>query len=360
MVDKLLSLGTASVASSLLVLACGSGGATPGESMSAPDGSAALDAASSPDAFVEASTDTGWRRVYAVDPTTPSLLLDADADTQMGRYFVVGQYQTILVGRGEEWTPIPMGSLLDAYVMPRGMFQRVWVGPGHVFVIGALGFYAGGIVEIGNGPPTIAFGDGVSHSGGPVFGGPMSAISGTTSDVWVGGSLSFARFDGTTWTMSADDFYVNAFAADSTGVLWAAGQGAILRREGNQWQHEVTTDASETALNLWIAGDGTIFSVGYAGPFDAKAGRIWIRQAGTWSTLSAGAELPAGVGKLSGVWGTSSDDVFVAGDGGALLHFDGISWQRESIDTTEPLLDVTGMGSEVIVVGAGAIWQRNR
>lgn len=58
--------------------------------------------------------------------------------------------------------------------------------------------------------------------------------------------------------------------------------------------------------------------------------------------------MPSGTSNtLTGVWGSSGNDVFVVGDGGLILHYNGISWSDIPSGTTNDLYGVYGVGSKV-------------
>lgn len=55
---------------------------------------------------------------------------------------------------------------------------------------------------------------------------------------------------------------------------------------------------------------------------------------------------------LNGIWGSSVSDVFVAGESGLILHFDGLTWTSMDSGVTEQIHDVYGTSeSEVFAVG---------
>ena len=59
---------------------------------------------------------------------------------------------------------------------------------------------------------------------------------------------------------------------------------------------------------------------------------------------------------FQGIWGSSSTDVFVVGQDGALLHYDGTSWAEMSSGTTLGLYGVSGSSpSDVHVVGESGV-----
>ena len=57
---------------------------------------------------------------------------------------------------------------------------------------------------------------------------------------------------------------------------------------------------------------------------------------------------------LFGVWGSDGDDVFVVGDSGTILHYNGSSWSEMDCPTSKSLYGVWGSsGSDVFAVGEG-------
>ena len=64
---------------------------------------------------------------------------------------------------------------------------------------------------------------------------------------------------------------------------------------------------------------------------------------------------------LHGVFGTASDNVWAVGDGGTVLRYDGDQWRVQDIATTRDLRDIWGVGTDfLIAVGdAGTIFTYN-
>jgi hypothetical protein len=64
-------------------------------------------------------------------------------------------------------------------------------------------------------------------------------------------------------------------------------------------------------------------------------------------------------GQLSGVWGTSPDDLWVVGH--MVLHWDGSAWTKVNIETGSSLADIGGVnGRNVWAVGVGGTIMRGR
>ena len=56
------------------------------------------------------------------------------------------------------------------------------------------------------------------------------------------------------------------------------------------------------------------------------------------------------------VWGSARDDVFIVGQNGAALHYDGTAWKRVVTGTHATLLTVTGRSSsDVWAVGGNYV-----
>jgi len=95
--------------------------------------------------------------------------------------------------------------------------------------------------------------------------------------------------------------------------------------------------------DIWGSSSSDVFMVGDSGTILHYDGSIW-------SSMNSGT-----TGYLSGVWGTSSSDVFAVGGGGTIIHYDGTSWSQMNSGTSHGLNDVWGVSSsDVFVVGTGS------
>jgi photosystem II stability/assembly factor-like uncharacterized protein len=57
------------------------------------------------------------------------------------------------------------------------------------------------------------------------------------------------------------------------------------------------------------------------------------------------------------VWGSSGQDVFIAGESGLVLHYSGRSWQKQSVPMTEPLRGIWGAGpTDVFAIGEDGLF----
>ena len=59
-------------------------------------------------------------------------------------------------------------------------------------------------------------------------------------------------------------------------------------------------------------------------------------------------------GSLNGVWGTSSSNVYAVGDGGTILHYNGVKWSPMASPTTQTLNGLFGLSADsIFAVGNG-------
>jgi hypothetical protein len=165
-----------------------------------------------------------------------------------------------------------------------------------------------------------------------------SAIWGfSANDVWAvsdGGLI--LHYDGSSWTsQTMGTFDLNAIWGAAPDDIWIVGDGGtLLHYDGTAW----SPVQSGTQLSLgwiwgtstgdvWIVGDqGTVMH--YAGP-DAGAGWVAV-DVPVPTQFPDGGVGPAGDGDapidLGAVWTDAANDVWIVGDAGVILHFDGNAW----------------------------------
>lgn len=138
------------------------------------------------------------------------------------------------------------------------------------------------------------------------------------------------------------------------GSVWSVGMaGAIVRREASAWVAE-DSPTDRVLWGLWGASADELWAVGGDGISDAP---VLLRRdgaTGEWATI----ELPplsVSSHALFKIWGTAADDVWSVGDGGAAVHWDGVSWTDHSDADGIDLISVWGSADHgVIAVGGRA------
>lgn len=187
-------------------------------------------------------------------------------------------------------------------------------------------------------------------------------VEGPMFYAWDGADWS--RQDTTTWP-DVELWWVHPEADVVTAVGTAGAVLELDRASGTITAHDVAP-ADSTLFGVWADPDGGAWAVGgVVGSPDAPP-VLLRRQGGTWQAESAPAGIDIGV--FFKVHGTAADDVWIVGNAGITLHWDGDAWAKVELPlATETLLTVhTGAGSPVAVGGAsggrayhhvGAAWQ---
>ena len=152
----------------------------------------------------------------------------------------------------------------------------------------------------------------------------------------------------------------------SATEAWTVGEhGAIYRWDGTRLTREGVPPEADTVTlyGVWGLSATDLWAVG--GRPDAD-GMILHRDAAGWQRVP----IAENTGAYFKVWGAAADDVFVCGQGGTILHWDGRAWSRQAtgLPSSVSLFTVAGRaGNDVWAVGGsgsavaihhdGAAWQ---
>jgi hypothetical protein len=162
------------------------------------------------------------------------------------------------------------------------------------------------------------------------------------------------RFDGQSWSedpLPADTPMLN-WVYGVEGRTWAVGQGGtILTREAGAWTAE-DSPTDRVLWGIWGASIATLWAVGGDGFSDAP---VLLRRDGdtaTWEEVAV-PDLGVEAKGLFKIWGRAGDDVWIVGDLGASLHFDGSEWSAHPAAGGVDLISLWGSDAEGIVAVGG-------
>jgi len=115
-----------------------------------------------------------------------------------------------------------------------------------------------------------------------------------------------------------------------------------------QWV-PVDSGTRDDLLGIWVRSATDVFVVGNAGTILHYDGRVWVPMTGGTSR------------DLHSIWGSSAADVFAVGGAGTILHYDGKAWVSMPSGTDNDLYAIWGSsGNDVFAVGrAGTILRYN-
>ncbi len=196
----------------------------------------------------------------------------------------------------------------------------------------------------------------------------LLSVSGTSDkDVWAVGADKSAsngplvlHYDGTSWTPMTTGQHADLWWVDAVpnGPVFMAGAGGMILRYQNGAFERMKTPGlgKDTVFGVWAAGPNDAFAVGgWAG----HNGFLWRWDGTAWTEVRLPDDMPRltnnEVPGLFKVWGTSAEDVWVVGGGGAVLH--GGKTKGFSVvktPTKETIFTVHGADGLAVMVGGGS------
>lgn len=192
----------------------------------------------------------------------------------------------------------------------------------------------------------------------------LLSVAGTSaSDVWAVGAEAgkggvVLHYDGTAWTRMAtsqayDLWWVHVFGPND--VMIGGAGSTILRWDGTSFTRMTTPGlAATTVFGIWGSSSSDVWA---AGQRSGRYGFLWHYDGSAWTDVPLPDDVPLDdAGELPGlfkVWGRGPTDVYAVGGHGLMMHWDGSAWSVIPTETTETLFTVTGDADEVVVVGGG-------
>lgn len=177
----------------------------------------------------------------------------------------------------------------------------------------------------------------------------------------VGGTLeegALFHFDGATWEsvdFGADVQLLNWIHGDDSGALIAVGRGgSALHFDGTSWR-KAETPSAQNLWGVWGASMNDVWAVGGdAFPSEDLRGVILRWDGTTWTEMALPEGLDAGeVYAWFKVWGSGPSDVYIVGQKGAVLHWDGAALTEVDVGAEEDLIAVWGTGPDNVALVGG-------
>lgn len=173
----------------------------------------------------------------------------------------------------------------------------------------------------------------------------------------VGGSPDTGRLTvetGGVWTaatLPADTPLLNWVHGFGPDQLTAVGrQGTVLDWNGESWAR-IDTPTDADLWGVWGATPDDLWAVGGDGVTPGGATLIHF-DGRVWETVTPPTLTAPSVNAFFKVWGSGANDVYIVGQHGALLRWDGSALSEIVLATAEDLVSVWGTGpDEVVVVG---------
>lgn len=138
---------------------------------------------------------------------------------------------------------------------------------------------------------------------------------------------------------------------DDGQMIVVGNAGTVLRFEQSAWVNDsIATDGD--LWGVWGASSGDVWAVGGS----ESTGPLIFRDRGEGFVPMDLPDLQRpGVDVLFKVWGSGPDDVYVVGQNGAVLHWNGTVLEELHIGLGEDLIGVWGTGPDRVVAVGGRI-----
>ncbi|MBI5543482.1 MAG: hypothetical protein HY901_06305, partial [Deltaproteobacteria bacterium] len=183
-----------------------------------------------------------------------------------------------------------------------------------------------------------------------------------SNEAWTGtrdGKL--LRWNGKKWTViptGTDAIMTAAWGADAREI-WLAGFRAteppvLFRWDGRKLSSFACCSQPGTEANAPDAQKkGPVF---FYSMWGSSASDIWMTGEEGWVIHYDGktwtAQRAPTKSHLFAIWGTAKDDVWAVGYKGAIVHYDGTAWSAVPSGTGKDLRSIAGFGKDDILIGA--------
>jgi len=161
---------------------------------------------------------------------------------------------------------------------------------------------------------------------------------------------------------------VHAYWGSAADDVWAAGEDGLAHFDGEQWitlqrafvlerRHYDTRSIAIEGRHariyaLWGSGARDIWAVGRTLTPAPQTAVVFHFDGEAWSEVPTCHLPPETHGPLYAVWGRGPDDVWAAGQAGALLHWDGRALRAVSSGTNIDLVSIAGASGRDVWAGA--------
>jgi alpha-tubulin suppressor-like RCC1 family protein/protocatechuate 3,4-dioxygenase beta subunit len=128
------------------------------------------------------------------------------------------------------------------------------------------------------------------------------------------------------WGSSADNVFIGGGSSDN--------RHQIYQYNGVNWISLVSDNTLLTLRRMWGASDSGIYTLGWDGAPSWISSAVYYYDGNQLNTIFSGSwSKDTGTGRtygytLNSIWGTSSDNIYVVGGKGTIMHYNGSGWTR--------------------------------
>lgn len=141
------------------------------------------------------------------------------------------------------------------------------------------------------------------------------------------------------------------FGANDVFVVGA--RGTVLHFDGHAWAVQ-STPTTQQLWGVWGAAPNDVYAVGGSGDVSGH-GTVLHYDGIAWTELALPALVRPNVFAYYKVWGADASHVFVVGQRGVVMRWDGATWHEDDLDVMDDAISVWGTSADhVFVIGGRA------
>ncbi len=174
--------------------------------------------------------------------------------------------------------------------------------------------------------------------------------SGPNNIYAVGDVGTILHYDGSSWqpmtNLPGNNFLLDIWGAGPNDIF-AVGQNALWHYNGTSWQAMSPPSVLSSFLlqGVWGSASNNVYAVGLA---SNGIGIVLHYNGVAWSIVNT----PLVIDTLYAIWGSDPNHIFVVGEEGVILYYNGRTWQEMDASTEAYLYDVWGSApDDVYAVG---------
>ncbi|ACY14636.1 sialidase family protein [Haliangium ochraceum] len=163
------------------------------------------------------------------------------------------------------------------------------------------------------------------------------------------------HYDGTAWTpltLGVDVPLLNwAYGFGPDDITIVGNGGTVIHWDGASWSLQ-ETPTEQDLWGVWGAAPDDLWSVGGGGREPGQQTLLHF-DGESWSEAEVPELERANVYAFYKVWGTAADNIYVVGQSGVVLHYDGATWTEEFAGVSDDLVSVWGSSPDNIIAVGG-------